>query len=203
VSEDQIRGMGQVPAAEVAVARPAGVVAVDAVGLDGAERGRADDCAVGVVVDRGLVEAGVEAGLGGVAGMEKVLPVDIGDRHHLAAAVEGVELRIGVLFAEVENGEVVLPAVASVVAEEAGAEVGVVEEQAAEVAVEGLRAELDGAEVVVDREIAQVFLVENLLEGDIRLAAGLVTAELAGEPRLLPRRPRGSGDTRPASRKRT
>src|SRR5947208_8795567 len=85
---------------------------------------------------------------------KKVLPIQIGHQHLLPAALpQRIEAAVGVLLAAVEQSQVVLIAIRGVVAEEAHAGVGVVEDEAAEVAGEGLRAGPDGEEVVVRREV--------------------------------------------------
>ena len=71
----------------------------------------------------------------------------------------------------VEDGQVVLVAIRGVVAEEAHAEVRVGEDEAAEVAGERLRAGADGDEVVVRREVAQLALVEELLQREAAVGA--------------------------------
>ena len=98
-----------------------------------------------------------------------------------------VEAAVGVLLQPVEEGQVVLVAVGRVVAEEADAEVGVAEDEAAEVADERLRAGADRDEVVVRREVAQLPLVEELLHArgspSVRVVprrtSGLTSAVLA------------------------
>ena len=120
-SVDLIEGVGDVVAADVAVAGPAEVAGVDAVGDDVADGGGAFDPAVLVVVNAGLVADEVVAELGGVAGGEEILDEDVGERDLAAAAVERVEAAVGVLLEEVEAGDVVLDAVGLEIAEEADA----------------------------------------------------------------------------------
>src|SRR5256885_16162083 len=103
---------------------------------------------------------------------KKVLPVDVRDQHLLAAPLpQRIEAAVGVLLAAVEEGQVVLEAVRGVVTEEAHAGVGVAEDEAAEVAGERLRAGADGEEVVIRREVAQLPLVPDLLQGQKAVSA--------------------------------
>src|ERR1044071_1373587 len=107
-----------------------------------------------------------------VAGREKVLPVDVGHGHALLAQlVEDVQAGVGVLLQPVEEGQVVLEAVGGVVAEQAKTEVRVGEDEAAEVAGERLHAGPERDEVVVRREVAQLALVEDLLQRDASVGA--------------------------------
>ena len=64
----------------------------------------------------------------------------------------------------VEGGDVVLPAVVVVVAENARAEIGVVEDEPAKIAHEWLNADARRNEIVIVREIAQVNFAERFLE---------------------------------------
>jgi hypothetical protein len=70
--------------------------------------------------------------------------------------LERVQPGVGVLLAQVEERHVVLPPVVVVVAEKARPQVRVIEYKPAEIAVEGLVADLDRAEVVVGREVRDV-----------------------------------------------
>ena len=63
-----------------------------------------------------------------------------------------------------EGSDVVLPAVVVVVAENADAEIGVVENEAAKIAHERLNAEARGNEIVIVRQVADVNFAERFLE---------------------------------------
>ena len=167
VTDDLIKRVAQVPAVDVSVARPAEVKRVDLVIAQLPERGGADEVAIAVVVRAAVVEVRVEAGLRGVAVPEGVLSIDVRDDHALVARVKGVQVGVGVLLAQVEGGEVVLKLVVVVVAEDACAEVHVVEDEAAKVAVENLVACARGHEVVVLRQVAEVDLGEVFLQGKV------------------------------------
>lgn len=131
-----------------------------------AERFGADQAAGAVVVQAAAVEVRVEAQLRGVAFPDEVLPVGVEHDDALVARVEGVQVGEGVLFAEVEDGEIVLPLVVVRVAKNPEAQVGVVENEAAKIAVERLKAGAGGDEIVVHREIAQVQFSERLLHAE-------------------------------------
>ena len=123
----------------------------------------------------GFVEVRVETELRGVALGEKILAKNIRDQDGLIARIEFVQVRIGVLLEHVEGGEIVLPAVVVVVAENAHAEIGVVENETAKIAHERLNAEARRNEIVVVREIAEMDFGERFLERkEILLSAGAV-----------------------------
>ena len=106
----------------------------------------------------------MKAQLGRVTFREKILAENIGDQDLLIACVELVQIRVGVFLEHVEGGEIVLPAVVVVVAEDARAEIGVVENEAAKIAHEWLNAETRRNEIVIVREIADVNFAERFLE---------------------------------------
>ena len=107
------------------------------------------DQSILVVVAARLIEAGVKAELCGVAFGEEILSVDIRDEDPLIARVELVEVRVGVLLAHVEEGEIVLKPVVIQVAENPDSEVGIIEDEPTEIAHERLHAEARGDEVVI------------------------------------------------------
>src|SRR5207244_2962061 len=93
-----------------------------------------------------------------------ILPENVGCINLLRTPAELVEIGIGVLLQHVESGDVVLPAVVVVIAENTNTEIGVVENEAAEIADERLNAGANGNEIVVVRQIAQVNFAECFLE---------------------------------------
>src|SRR5687768_13453628 len=98
-----------------------------------------------------------------VAGTEEVLPVEIGHGHALfAPLVKDVQAAVRVFLEAVEDGQVVLVAIGRPVAEQAEAEVGVGEDEAAEIAGERLDAGAEGNEIVVRPEVSKFALVEEL-----------------------------------------
>ena len=132
-TENLIEGVGEIPAPDVAIARPTEIEGFDVVTWRAAFIGEgiaacgncskrfwASEKANFVVTRAPAVEVHVEAGLGGVAFPEKILAVEIGDEDLLVAGIESVEIGIGVLFPHVEKGEIVLEAIVVGVAENAG-----------------------------------------------------------------------------------
>src|SRR4051812_48981303 len=107
-------------------------------------------------MEGGVVANVVNAELLRVTADEEVLPIQIGNGDPLFAKLQRVESGVGVFLEPVENGEVVLIAIRGVVAERAHAEVRVVEDEAAEVAVERLRTDADGNEIIVRRQVAEL-----------------------------------------------
>src|SRR5947208_184431 len=108
--------------ANVAVSGPAKVKGVDEMILDRADRRRAGDEIVLVVVSRAFVQVRMETELGRVAFCQKILAEKVQDKNALIAVVELIQVGISILLAHVERDEVVLPAVVVVVAEEPDAE---------------------------------------------------------------------------------
>ena len=117
-----------------------------------------------VVVPLAAIEVGVKAQLRGVALGEKILAENIRDEDLLIAPVELVQIGVSVLFEHVESGHVVLPEIIVVVAEDADAEIRVVENEAAKIAHERLNAEARGNEIVIVRQIADVDFGKRFLE---------------------------------------
>src|ERR1041384_8167761 len=107
----------------------------------------------------------MDAGLGGEAGPDEVLAVEVADQHVLVPRREGVQPAVGVLLQHAEEGQVELVAVGLQVAEDAHAAVDVVEDEAAEVADERLGAKGHRDEVVVGAEVGDLLLDEPLLHG--------------------------------------
>src|ERR1700751_956160 len=81
-----------------------------------------------VVVATVVVEVAEERKLTRITLPDQVLTENVCDVDLLRARLEFIQVRVGVLLAHVERGEVVLPAVVVVVAENADAEVRVVED---------------------------------------------------------------------------
>src|SRR5690606_29312500 len=116
---------------------------------------------------RALVVVPVEAELVRPAVDEEVLDVRVRDDDLLVADLEGVELADDVLLGGVLVPEVVLDASRGRGAEEPRCLVDVAEDQAPEIAVEGLAAELRREEVVVRREVGEVDFEKARLELDV------------------------------------
>ena len=96
------------------------------------------DVSIAVVMRDALVEILMKAQLRRVTGRQEILAIQVRDEHALVAGREPVQLRIGVLLAHVEDRRVVLKAIVVEVAEEARAQVHVVENKPAEIADERL-----------------------------------------------------------------
>ena len=129
-----------------------------------ADRVRADQEPVLVVLDRGRVVVVVQAHLGRVAGKDEVLAVVVGEEQVLAAVVERVQRGVGVLLPLAEIHQVELVAIRELRAEEPDAPVDVREQEAAEVGVERLGAGPDRDEVVVGPQVGELVLDERLLK---------------------------------------
>src|SRR4051812_25687522 len=111
--------MGHVDPSEVTVSSPAEIEGVNVMCAHGSNRGRPGDISGAVVVSAAVIEAAVQAPLCCVARPEKILPVKVGDEHLLSAFVKRVQLRISVLLAQIEGGQVVLESVVTPIAKEA------------------------------------------------------------------------------------
>ena len=194
-----VKGMRDIQPADVSVAGPAEVERLDvmplwpaaigaktALGVHRAEGRGPGQEAVLFVVRAAFIHIHVKAKLRGVALPNEVLAEDIRDQDVLMPRVERVQVRVSVLFAHVEKREVVLHAVVTGVAKEARAEIGVGENEAAEIRDERLDADAPGDEVVVIREVAEMNLGEGFLQRrELAVAQGVVRAgEVAALRRL-------------------
>src|SRR5207247_9415903 len=97
----------------------------------------------------------MKAERGRIAGLDKVLTIQVGDDHTLVAALELVQLGVGIFLKHVEHDQVVLPAVVVEVPENTRTEIEVVENETAKVAVERRNAETSGDEIVIRRQNVQ------------------------------------------------
>ena len=133
---------------------------------EAAQRCRAHERIVLVVVPLAVVEVEMHGRLRGVAFHQEILLVEAGDDDLLVAGVEHVQAAVSVLLAEVEIGEVVLPLVVVPVPKEPRAKVRIVENEPAEIRNKWLDAEARSPEVVVVGKVAEVILEEQLLDAD-------------------------------------
>src|SRR5215469_11901795 len=117
-----------------------------------------------VVVPTNVVEIGQESELAGVAFPNQILPENIGDQNLLITPAELIEVGVCVLLKHVESGDVILPTIVVVIAEDADAQIGVVENEASKIAYERLNANAHRNEIVIIRQVAQVDLSEGFLQ---------------------------------------
>ena len=98
----------------------------------------------------------------------QVLAIEIGygDVILARALLDRIEAGVRVLLQPVEEGEIVLIAVVVAIAEEADAEIVVLEKEAAEVRREGLDADAHGIEIVALRDVADVVIDERFLHAE-------------------------------------
>src|SRR4051794_5800794 len=101
---------------------------------DRADRRGACDESILVVMPAVIIEVGQKTELAGVTLPEQVLAKNVGHVNLLVAPFKLVEVGVGILLQHVERGDVVLPAIVVVVAEDSNAKVGVVENKSAEIA---------------------------------------------------------------------
>ena len=164
LAEHLIKGVVDVEPADVSVAGPAEVIRLHVMIGDRADwRGPRDET-VFVVMAAIVVEVSQETELAGVTFPNQILSENVRDVNLLLAPAELVEVRVSVFLEHVEGGDVVLPAVVVVIAENTNAQVGVVENETAEIAHERLNAGAHGNEIVVVRQIAQMNFGERLLQ---------------------------------------
>ncbi len=152
MAERPIGRQRQVEAAEMPVAVIAEIIDVVVVALEVPDRQRPHQEAVIVVIDLAALVVGVAdiGDLRGEAGNRQVLAIEIGDEDVVLAQLlaDVVEAAVGVLLQPAEIGEVVLPAVVVAVAEQAHAELAVLEQEAAEIGRERLDADAHRIEIV-------------------------------------------------------
>src|SRR5579864_9005840 len=96
-----------------------------------------------------VIEVGQKTQLAGVTFPKQILPENISDVDLLLAPAELVQVGVSVFFQHVERGNVVLPAVVVVIAENSDAEVGIVENETAKIAHERLNADAQRNEIVI------------------------------------------------------
>src|ERR1700730_2795093 len=117
-----------------------------------------------VVVATVVVEVPDERELTGIPLTDQILTENVCDIDLLRARLEFIQVRVGVLLAHVERGEVVLPTVVVVIDEDPDAEVRVVEDKAPKIANERLHADAQRNEIVIVREIAEMNFGKSFLE---------------------------------------
>ena len=140
VAQHLIERVRDVQLAEVAVAGQPVIISANRMRRHQSDGRRPHQEIIGVVLERRIVFVVMEAGLNRVAGLDEILPVNIGDHHLLVAVGQGVQAAVGVLFQHREIRQVELIAVGIQVAEQPHARLLVGENEAAEIAGEGLHA---------------------------------------------------------------
>src|SRR5947209_513475 len=133
MTENFIESVRHIQPADMPIPRPTEVVSVHVMGAHGAEGSGAYDVPVAVVMRASVIEVGVKTPLRGIARPQEVLPIEVANEHLLIALIKRVQLGVGIFLAQVEQGEVVLKAIVSPIAEESRAEVDVVEDKTAKV----------------------------------------------------------------------
>src|SRR5207249_5634276 len=103
----------------MSIAGPAEVVRLHVVIGNRANRRGPRNKAVFVVVPAGVIEIGQESQLTGITFPNQILPENVGDQNLLITPAKLIEVRIGVLLEHVKGGDIVLPAVVVVIAENA------------------------------------------------------------------------------------
>ena len=143
--------MVDVEPADMSVTCPPEVVRLYVMVGNGTNRRGARYEAIFVVVTASTVEIGQERELPSVALPDQVLPENIGQVDLLVTPIELIQVGVSILFQHVEGRDVILPAVVVVVAENPGAKVCVIKNEAAEIAYEWLNADPGGNEIVIAR----------------------------------------------------
>src|ERR1700737_3982563 len=134
------------------VASPAQVVSLQVMVSHRADRCRPRDEAVLVIMAAVVVEIADKRQLARKTFPNQILPEKVRDKNLLAASfIDRVQIRVGIFLAHIEGGDVVLPAVIVVVTEKANAEIGIVENETAEIAHKRLHADAQRDEVIVVR----------------------------------------------------
>src|SRR5579872_4260941 len=113
----------------------------------------------------------MKAGLNGVAGLEKVLAIDVRDQDLLITVVESIQAAVGIFFEHREVRGVVLIPVGVQVSKDSQAGLLVEEDESAEIAVEGLNAGAGGDEIVGMGEVGELGFDERFLQADMRIDA--------------------------------
>ncbi len=171
-AECEIEGVVHIDATDVAVACPAEIDGVELVVRRGPGRIRAHEETVSVVTGRAPVMVIMDAELVRPAeAAQKILEISIRHQDLLVATLQPVELAVGVFFEHVEAGEVPLNLIVVPVPKKATAEVGIAEDQTAEIRRERLDASPNGNEIVIRADVGDVDLAQGLLQGEIEPGA--------------------------------
>src|SRR6266571_5235437 len=141
--------MVDVEPADMSVTGPAEVVGLHVMIGDRTNRRRPGNKAIFVIMPAGVVEVGQEAQFAGVTFPNQILPENVGHVNLLLAPAKLIQVGVGVLLEHVEGGDVVLPAIAVVIAEDADAKISIVEDETAKIAHERLDAGAQRNEIVV------------------------------------------------------
>src|SRR5438874_12813761 len=130
--------MRHVEYANVPTARPSQIDHIQFVRGEHPNRIRTDQEVIGVKVQRRFIIQVVHTELCGKAGREKILPVEVGNGDALIAPAKGIQPAVRLFLQHVKEGEVVLVAVITQIAKQAGPKIGIVKNKTAEIAIEGL-----------------------------------------------------------------
>ena len=131
----------------------------------------ANEKAVVVIVEAGIVFVPGGDEFRGVTGKNEVLQVHVAEKDLLVAPVEGVESAVGIFFEELKIGDVVFDAITVEVSENTQGRFFVDKEKPTEVGVELLDAGARRDEVVVGTEVVELHFSKGFLEGDLIVEA--------------------------------
>src|SRR3546814_583608 len=130
-----------------------------------------------VVVDLDIIFFAVDvprrADLAGQSDEGEILAIEVGGQDEIVARGLGdvVEPAVGVLFQPPESGEIILKAVVVAIAEQADAELAVVEQETAKIALERLDADADRMKVVSVAVVAEMLVDEGFLHAEETVGA--------------------------------
>src|SRR3546814_6326043 len=101
------------------------------------------------------------------------MAIEVGGQDEIGAGGRGdvVEPAVGVLFQPPESGEIILTAVVGAIAEQADAELAVVEQETAKIALERLDADADRMKVVSVAVVAEMLVDEGFLHAEETVGA--------------------------------
>ena len=165
-----------IPATNMPVAVIAEVGRIVVVRTAAAKHRRTFEKTIGVVIRRAIALAVAvmqHRQLRSVARHQRILPVEIEHKHIIRTQTlaDVVESAVGVLFEAAEPGGVVLPLVVIARAEQTHTERLVEKQKTTEVGVDRLDADADAVKVIARRNIAQMFINEQLLHADVTVIA--------------------------------
>src|ERR1700722_11911289 len=175
VAQCLIKSMGQIHRSDVALAGPTDVRGMNAVRLNHAtrkhfaNRRRAHEKTVVVVVDGGIVLVVMNAQLRGVTLEQEILAKHVGDDHLLITERHGIQAAVGILFEEIKIRDVVLPPIRIEIAEDADARLLFHKQETAEVAIKSLNAGAHRDKVVIWADILDLEFAEGFLQTDVRV----------------------------------
>src|SRR6266850_1162799 len=180
LAESLVKRMRQIDPANMSAAEPAEVTNANAMKnracpgilIDHvANRRRANQKAVVVIMDAGIIFIPGGDEFRGVAGEKEILQIDVAEYHLLVAAFERVEAAVRVFLKELEIRQIVLDASGMDISKDADGRLLIHKKEAAKIRVELLNSRARGNEIVIRTKIVKFHFHESFLKAHVRVKA--------------------------------